>query len=111
MAAATDPPASSRAAHLGLPDQRIRPMRRGRTDVSSPRQQRPPDQLSREVTMTTATSTQPRGSALATWATQQRKLQPRRFTAEQAGLRFAFYGRMSTMDHQDRASSWRWQYS
>jgi site-specific DNA recombinase len=36
-------------------------------------------------------------------------MRPRRFTAEPMGLRFAFYGRISTVDFQDRASSWRWQ--
>jgi hypothetical protein len=35
---------------------------------------------------------------------------PRRFAAEGAsGLRFAFYGRMSTLDFQDQVSSCRWQ--
>lgn len=42
-------------------------------------------------------------------AAQQRKLQPRRFATAPAGLRYAFYGRMSTVDYQDRASSCRWQ--
>jgi DNA invertase Pin-like site-specific DNA recombinase len=36
-------------------------------------------------------------------------MRPRRFAAGVAGLRFAFYGRISTADYQDRASSWQWQ--
>jgi site-specific DNA recombinase len=48
--------------------------------------------------------------ALRTWATQRRPRTPRRFIAGPPGLRFAFYGRMSTVDYQDRASSWRWRY-
>jgi DNA invertase Pin-like site-specific DNA recombinase len=48
---------------------------------------------------------------LRTWVTQQRPRRPRRFVSEPAGLRFALYGRMSTVDYQGRASSWRWQYN
>src|SRR2546423_685039 len=50
------------------------------------------------------------GGALAEWAARKGKLQPRLFAAEQAGLPFAFYGRMSTVDYQDRQSSQRWQH-
>lgn len=49
--------------------------------------------------------------ALRTWVTQQRPRRPQRFIAGPSGLRFAFYGRMSTVDYQDRTSSWRWQYN
>ncbi len=38
------------------------------------------------------------------------KICPRRFVVEETGLRFAFYGRMSTVEYQDRASSSRWQH-
>lgn len=48
--------------------------------------------------------------ALRTWVTQQRPRRPRRFTTEPDGLRFAFYGRRSTVEYQDPVSSWRWQY-
>jgi DNA invertase Pin-like site-specific DNA recombinase len=47
--------------------------------------------------------------SLAVWAAAARRIRPRRFAAEVPGLRFAFYGRMSTVDYQDRASSWWWQ--
>lgn len=47
--------------------------------------------------------------SLAAWAAAARRIRPRRFVAEVAGLRFAFYGRVSTVDYQDRASSCRWQ--
>lgn len=50
-----------------------------------------------------------RPGALVAWAAGQRKLAPQGFAVEVCGLRFAFYGRMSTVDFQDRASSWRWQ--
>ena len=46
---------------------------------------------------------------LAAWAAGARRIRPRRFADGVPGLRFAFYGRMSTVDYQDRASSWRWQ--
>jgi DNA invertase Pin-like site-specific DNA recombinase len=46
---------------------------------------------------------------VATWAAGERRIRPRRFSAEAPALRFAFYGRMSTVDYQDRDSSWRWQ--
>jgi DNA invertase Pin-like site-specific DNA recombinase len=46
---------------------------------------------------------------LVSWALRQRKIRPRRFASVPQGLRFAFYGRMSTVDFQDRASSCRWQ--
>jgi DNA invertase Pin-like site-specific DNA recombinase len=46
---------------------------------------------------------------LMAWATGRARPVPRRFAAEASGLRFAFYGRMSTVDFQDRVSSWRWQ--
>lgn len=48
-------------------------------------------------------------SALSSWAAGQRKLAPRQFARTAGGLRFAFYGRMSTIDFQDRMSSCRWQ--
>jgi hypothetical protein len=57
--------------------------------------------------MTTPASRGP--DALVAWAAQQRKVRPRRFAARVAGLRFAFYGRISTSDYQDRASSRHWQ--
>jgi hypothetical protein len=47
-------------------------------------------------------------ATLASWAAQQRKVRPRRFTASTDGLRFVFYGRTSTIDFQDRAPC-RWQ--
>jgi site-specific DNA recombinase len=47
--------------------------------------------------------------ALVAWAAAQRKLAPQGFAVQAGGLRFAFYGRMSTVDFHDRASSWRWQ--
>ena len=50
-----------------------------------------------------------RPGALVAWAAGQRKLAPQGFDVEASWLRFAFYGRMSTVDFQDRASSWRWQ--
>ncbi|GGQ83943.1 hypothetical protein GCM10010166_62720 [Couchioplanes caeruleus subsp. azureus] len=44
------------------------------------------------------------------WAAVQRKVGPRRYRpAESEGLRFAFYGRISTADHQDHGSSRHWQ--
>jgi site-specific DNA recombinase len=46
---------------------------------------------------------------LIAWATDQKKITPRRFRRAPSGLRFAFYGRVSTIDYQDRASSSRWQ--
>ena len=51
----------------------------------------------------------PGQTTLASRAAQQRQVRPRRFTTSADGLRFAFYGRMSTIDLQDRASSCRWQ--
>ncbi|MEV4643207.1 hypothetical protein AB0J80_38320 [Actinoplanes sp. NPDC049548] len=48
-------------------------------------------------------------SALTAWAVRERRLRPQRFTAQVDGLRFAFYGRISTVDHQDRSSSRHWQ--
>jgi DNA invertase Pin-like site-specific DNA recombinase len=59
--------------------------------------------------MMTRTDAVPRQVTLAAWAAQRRKIQPRQFTPAVDGLRFAFYGRMSTVDFQDRASSCRWQ--
>ena len=50
-----------------------------------------------------------RCDTLVAWAAGQRRLAPQRFAAGVGGLRFAFYGRMSTVDFQDRASSCRWQ--
>ncbi|WP_246002294.1 recombinase family protein [Allorhizocola rhizosphaerae] len=50
-------------------------------------------------------------TGLAAWAAQQQKLVPRQFRPQLDGIRFAFYGRMSTTDFQDKASSWRWQRS
>ncbi|AGL16089.1 recombinase [Actinoplanes sp. N902-109] len=46
---------------------------------------------------------------LAEWAAAERKTGPRCFRREPAGLRFAFYGRISTTDHQDHGSSEHWQ--
>jgi site-specific DNA recombinase len=48
-------------------------------------------------------------SPLAAWASRQGKVRPRRFRLKDIGLRFAFYGRISTADHQDRTSSRWWQ--
>lgn len=48
-------------------------------------------------------------SLLVAWATGQRRVRPRHQARIDAGLRFAFYGRMSTVDFQDRATSQRWQ--
>ncbi|WP_256370657.1 recombinase family protein [Micromonospora sp. KC723] len=59
--------------------------------------------------MATRTTAEPGRSTLSSWAAGQRKLRPQRFTPAADGLRFAFYGRMSTVDSQDRASSCRWQ--
>jgi hypothetical protein len=42
---------------------------------------------------------------LVAWAAGQRRIRPRGFASEVVGLRFAFYGRMSTVDYQDRVSS------
>jgi DNA invertase Pin-like site-specific DNA recombinase len=46
---------------------------------------------------------------LTVWAAGQRKLRPQRFRTQTAGFRFAFYGRISTVDHQDHESSRHWQ--
>jgi len=65
---------------------------------------------SRTVEMTsplTADGAQP--GSLAAWAAAARRIRPRRFAAQVAGLRFAFYGRVSTLDYQEWASSCRWQ--
>lgn len=43
------------------------------------------------------------------WAARSGKVVPRRF-AKLFGIRFAFYGRMSTMRFQDRRSSWWWPH-
>ena len=59
--------------------------------------------------MTVPTSSRTDASPLATWATRQRKLCPQRFRPNADGLRFAFYGRISTADHQDHGSSRHWQ--
>jgi site-specific DNA recombinase len=59
--------------------------------------------------MTSPATTTCHGDTLASWAASQHKIRPRRFAVEETGLRFAFYGRMSTVDYQDRASSRRWQ--
>ena len=59
----------------------------------------------------TSTISRPTDTGLAMWATGQRKARPQRFSPPAVGLRFAFYGRMSTVDYQDRASSWRWQHT
>ncbi|MFR9779640.1 hypothetical protein ACL02O_26740 [Micromonospora sp. MS34] len=59
--------------------------------------------------MTTPANAVPGRATLASWAGQQRKVRPRRFARPAEGLRFAFCGRMSTVDFQDRASSCRWQ--
>jgi site-specific DNA recombinase len=60
------------------------------------------------ITMAAVAVTTSGDDALRTWATRQR-VRPRRFAVEPAGLRFAFYGRTSTIDYQDRASSSQWQ--
>ncbi|TWJ21069.1 recombinase family protein [Micromonospora endolithica] len=59
--------------------------------------------------MATRATAEPGRSTLSSWAAAQRKLRPKRFTPAADGLRFAFYGRMSTVGFQDRASSCRWQ--
>ncbi|WP_406045895.1 hypothetical protein OG799_16270 [Micromonospora sp. NBC_00898] len=59
--------------------------------------------------MATRANTIPGQATLASWAAQQRKVRPQRFIPLADGLRFAFYGRMSTVDFQDRASSCLWQ--
>ncbi|MEW2385928.1 recombinase family protein [Micromonospora sp. NPDC047707] len=59
--------------------------------------------------MATRMTAAPGRGTLSSWAVGQRKLRPRRFAPSADGLRFAFYGRMSTVDFQDRASSCRWQ--
>ncbi|MFG1885804.1 hypothetical protein [Micromonospora sp. NPDC049102] len=59
--------------------------------------------------MATRAAAKPGRSTLSSWAAGQRKLRPQRFTPAADGLRFAFYGRMSTVDFQDRASSCRWR--
>ena len=59
--------------------------------------------------MTVPTSSRTDASPLATWATRQRKLCPQRFRPNADGLRFAFYGLISTADHQDHGSSRHWQ--
>jgi hypothetical protein len=47
---------------------------------------------------------------LAGWAERHRaRRRARRLSPPQAGIRFAFYGRISTEDFQDRVSSLRWQ--
>jgi site-specific DNA recombinase len=51
----------------------------------------------------------PDDDSLVTWAVRRGEVTPQRFRVEDAGLRFAFHGRMSTVDHQDRLSSWSWQ--
>ena len=63
----------------------------------------------RGVTITVPTASCTDASPLTTWATRQRKLCPQRFRAVSDGLRFAFYGRISTTDHQDHESSRHWQ--
>jgi site-specific DNA recombinase len=51
------------------------------------------------------------GDLLTRWAATQRAPRQRRRSADTdgGGLRFAFYGRMSTEDYQDPVSSLRWQ--
>ncbi len=46
---------------------------------------------------------------LATWAIRHSKVRPRGTATEPVGIRFAFYGRMSTVDYQDRVTSRHWQ--
>jgi DNA invertase Pin-like site-specific DNA recombinase len=46
---------------------------------------------------------------LATWAIRHGKVRPRGTATEPVGIRFAFYGRMSTVDYQDRITSRHWQ--
>jgi site-specific DNA recombinase len=58
-------------------------------------------------------STQTRNDPLTSWADRQPRPKRRRSgttaNAGAAGLRFVFYGRMSTEDFQDEASSRAWQ--
>ncbi|WP_425455284.1 recombinase family protein [Allorhizocola rhizosphaerae] len=49
------------------------------------------------------------GDLLSCWAATRRVPRQRKRGARGGGLRFAFYGRMSTEDYQDRVSSLRWQ--
>lgn len=50
------------------------------------------------------------GALLARWAATRQIPRPRgRHRHAETGVRFAFYGRMSTEDYQDRVSSLRWQ--
>jgi site-specific DNA recombinase len=48
-------------------------------------------------------------AVLTDWAGTRRDTSRRRAQPAPAGLRFAFYGRMSTKDHQDRQTSYLWQ--
>lgn len=47
--------------------------------------------------------------SLADWVAAERRTGPRLLRSGPTGLRFAFYGRISTTDHQDRNSSQHWQ--
>jgi hypothetical protein len=63
-----------------------------------------------EVIMPVHQTPEPERGQLAAWVAAQRRVGPRRFRqAEPGGLRFAFYGRISTTDHQDHGSSRHWQ--
>lgn len=61
--------------------------------------------------MTVHQPSAPDDSPFTAWAASRRKLRPRRFQPHDEGVRFAFYGRISTADHQDHGSSHRWQYT
>ncbi|WP_412749692.1 recombinase family protein [Krasilnikovia sp. M28-CT-15] len=58
--------------------------------------------------MTTAIDV-PDGDVLGLWATQRANRVRHHGRRIETGLRFAFYGRVSTQDHQDPVSSRRWQ--
>src|SRR5262245_7225409 len=49
------------------------------------------------------------GDLLAAWIDRRTPRNRRRGRAAPVGLRFAFYGRVSTRDYQDSVSSRRWQ--
>ncbi|WP_280702885.1 recombinase family protein [Kitasatospora sp. GP82] len=64
--------------------------------------------MGRSASQVASVESDPRSGALAMWARERAGLAHTN-TSEKAGLRFAFYGRVSTEDHQDPATSRAWQ--